>query len=432
MEVQVASVGDAETTRSAGWMARLHPLVFDGEVRGRAKICLRDVFLVVDDMPSFDLKQARAISDNSYALASALIDGTLQEDFIAAMATVGCSKIQLCDLWWSVCIKFGSRVLNPDDPPPVERYKSAIEPAELSPVAPCVVAAFLRAGMPLNSPFQQPLGAPRWGHFSEWPLSTAVRFSAPLSLALLDLPVECGLTLNATDSKGNNSSRAPAIGYTNGNSAVSVRLFDGLLHRTDRSVISDGLVYVDRGADQYYLPHTHVLVSLVLQCAAGLPPLLPHPDVMEMLQVFIAHAQDDGDGTDLTGGTAWREKEWKQVHSMPLDMWPDGEFRGALVLADTGYRHNTQYALNNHITDTHLSWIRKAAARFERARALLLVAMRRIRTYRRSLLAQLSPLLTAGNIGMRDLHAAVVTYVLVPLHNESQLDHPLLTANDTY
>jgi hypothetical protein len=56
------------------------------------------------------------------------------------------------------------------------------------------------------------------------------------------------------------------------------------------------------------------------------------------------------------------------------------------------------------------------------------MALQRIRTFRLAIQPILAAPLNAGNLAVRPLHATVLSYLLVPLYDESQLHHPLLSA----
>jgi hypothetical protein len=83
--------------------------------------------------------------------------------------------------------------------------------------------------------------------------------------------------------------------------------------------------------------------------------------------------------------------------------------------------------------ETVWQWLSKTLAtdskvllKFNLVRQNLIAALRRIRDYRRDIASDLALPLYQGNVTVNNLHALIVAYTLVPLHDESQLQHTLL------
>jgi hypothetical protein len=283
-----------------------------------------------------------------------------------------------------------------------------------------VVSAFVRSGMPLGSPLPSDRDAlSSYSGRARWcaPLHTAVKRNADLAHALLDLPRECGLDVNIGAMGGGSVHIAPAIGYTNRNECTTEQLFERLLRRTARSVVNSGAVYVDRGCEQHTDPSTHVLISNIL--------ILNHiyyktPPRVNLVDVFIAYADADGGGADLTGGVATDSAPYRPEVEQSVEakmLWENRQFRGALVLVDTICQCHCRLGNPDSIT---------LFSRFSALRTVLIQALLRIRTYRRKLFPTLAHPMDAASIHLRDMHLLIAAYILVPLHDESQLQHPLL------
>jgi hypothetical protein len=277
----------------------------------------------------------------------------------------------------------------------------------------CIVYGFVRAGMTLRAPL-----APADAASFVSPLLIAVAKDPTfLAKALLDLPPAFGLDINFVGPATASGVAGSALGCTNSATFRSPELYGLLLMRTDREIVSGGLVHVDRGGDQMYRADTHVLISNIFLCTNKSAQW----GIMgaDMAHLFIAAAQTDGGGTDLTAGVAAsgaREGDHTEIRFEPhvRELWPDGQFGGALVLVDLLWRWYTGKEKDGH----------DLLRRIESVRDSLILAMRRIRAYRRMFYPTIARPLSAC---ARDLHKLVAAYALVPLCNEAQLDNPLLS-----
>jgi hypothetical protein len=147
--------------------------------------------------------------------------------------------------------------------------------------------------------------------------------------------------------------------------------------------------------------------------------------------VFIANADEDGGGADITGGVACAGAGPEEIESYTTqslipeakDLWPEGKFRGALVLLDTVCRWYGEKCLR---FPTFVS--KKIVRRMETMRTDMIAALRRIRAYRDALEPRLEEILGSGGIHTSELHRLAAQYILVPLHDESQLAHQLIDA----
>jgi hypothetical protein len=353
-------------------------------------------------------------------IATALIDGN-SDMFWSSVVALDTKDQEICDIWSAVCRKT-PEPFQPD-------------------VAACIAGAFVRAGMPLSPPF-----APR---HAEWikenktdekeqdgdrafmdkrvdpPFFTAVRFAPSMAHAMLDLPLECGLDVNTpiSDPLSFEADSGPAIGATNYSEHDCTTLFDRLLLRTDRSVVSAGSVYVNQSCiAQYYKASTHVLVRAILRSQF---PVGGHALFLRV-RLFVDGAHSDGGGTDLTGGIANRAvvltEDLDAYGPTPQQMWPGGQFHGATFLADTIWRWWSRTPQNG-VREEELAAV---LARLVLVRNYLVTGMRRIKAYRQHLLPATAKPLFDGNIRERGLYTLVLSYVIVPLHDESQLANPLL------
>lgn len=317
-----------------------------------------------------------------------------------------------CSLWESVC----HALMDP---------LYAVEPA----VADCIVTAFVRAGLPLHAPFRlHPDRALENGHIPPGPLYSALSFqSESLAVALLDLPLALGLDVNAMEPRvpgaGACNGGSP-LGRTNGTYRITEPVFLRVLRRTDRAVINSGSIYINCGNLQARDPNVNVLVAQILW--QGIPDGThgcPRQHVLSWPSHMIANAQPDGDGTDLTAGDAkplgFYGDHNESLIPLARDLWPHGEFRGALPLIDDMCRW----------------WTRRPRAaplvlpRLDALRQELITAMRAVRAYRKDIRPALAHALAyddSGGINVVALLAIVVDYILVPPHDPSRLKHPLL------
>jgi hypothetical protein len=396
--------------------------VFDAVTRAAA------AYEVAFAFPSCNRVRARAI-------ANALIDET-PAAFRAAMTGVY-ENMELCNIWESMCA-FQSG------------YKCPL-------VAACIVDAFVRAGLRLQPPFAIGPVAYRLGtmHIRS-PLCVAAMRVPTLAEALLDLPLECGLDVNYIEeinSTGTAYVHSPAIGGTNGNLLVSPRCFQRLLERTDRAIITAGAVFVNCGRHQMFRWKTHVLISNIFRCAypsfdgcaypsfdARRPSFDGRRDGTNMARAFISAAQADGGGTDLTGGVAHHDTTMSQSSSevgpINQELFPNGKFLGALPLLNTILGWWQKRKVASQATANRLiplgEWCQETGemdaiiAQLQFVQSDLLLAMRRLRLYRRAICNVVSNPLGAADMHARELHELVTSYVLTPLHDESQLDNPLL------
>jgi hypothetical protein len=375
--------------------------------------------------------------DDSVVPALVSADGK-PEDFWKAVGDVFVGEIELRDLWAEVCRLRYDR----------KRRINASYAWEDSRVAACVVASFVRVGLALSLPFER--GAADRHQYRpnmKSPLCLAVAHSPALAHALLDLPTEYGLDVNAIDDG------APAIGHTNpgvSRSSSFPTLFGRLLDRTDRAVVTAGIVDVD--SDGVLLTTdaaTHVLVSNILRCnfdfySADLPDesqkrwVLWVERAQAMARLFIARAQSDGGGTDLTAGVPHCGRPTKRHRAAhdplrdeqkipPSDrvsfLWPNSQFRGALVLVDRLCQFWTSQEPRSRSTSMLIQ-------RLEPIRSEIIAALARIRAYREGIQTAIVLQLVSGNIPLgicaRDLAALIAVHLVVPLYDESQLLHPLL------
>jgi hypothetical protein len=364
-------------------------------------------------------------------IAVALIDGDTN-GFWSAVANLVTVEEKMCDIWSVLCR------LTPQTLPPE--------------VAGCIAGAFARTGMPLSPPFAlrranaiehksiddgQEAGENQafMDERADPPLYIAVRFSPSMAHALLDLPSECGLDVNTCigDSLSFDYDPGPAIGATNYTNYDCASLFDRLLRRTDRSVISAGCVYVDQNCvTQFHRASTHVLVATVLRSRF---PVAAH-GLLLRVKLFVDMAQSDGGGTDLTGGVTRRgaavtnnmeANDDAQVYGpTPHELWPRGQFRGALDLADRLCHWWSSPLLHQSLSTNCKENAATILAQLAAVRNYLLDGMRRIRAYRLGLVPATSRILRNGQLCERGLCTLVLSYVLVPLHDESQLQDPLL------
>lgn len=348
--------------------------------------------------------------------------------------------------WWSLLC--GSSVPTPGS----QTTENPWDPR----VAACVVGAFVRFGMPLclriapdafhdaAVAFQGsalnndkvPVAAvwTRAIEFAMWtrdsPLCKAVRYRPDLAEALLNLPPECGLDVNEAGYE--RSVPVPAIGFTNAHGFVDMNghsraLFERLLKCTNRNVLNRGRVYVNCDRVQSTLPDVHLLISNIFRFTYSDDQ--ESNQCMERARTFIALAQPDGSGTDLTGGEAHHRAVGPLIEEGPTVraevIWPNAEFRGALTLADTLHHW---WANDAHVIGFTIGSpeIEKITKRLATVRADLVQALRRIRIYHRDIQIVVSTPLKFGNLHVRQIHALVSSYLLVPLHDPMQLRHPLV------
>jgi hypothetical protein len=369
------------------------------------------------------IRERTLLHSYQFLVARAIIDG----DAATFQMTVpsGAKPIELCELWATVCQRFWTD--------PIHEaglvFDSSLAAARL-------VAGFVRVGLPMRAPFQRPdtIAA------STPPLCTAVRYSPDIALALLNLPDGCGLDVSAVNPILGYD-LGPALGHTNsprnpmGRGSHDIELFDRLLHRTERSVVSSASVYVQRDCSQYDLQNVHVLVSNILRCsycASRILEIFGTSRGLEMSRVFISHAQPDGSGTDLTGGTPRQETTpwWNidgEVGMPPASiLWPNGKFEGSLALADTLHRWWSQVRTRFRRLIRTREPVSAIVDAYQTIRSLLMTALRRIRNYRHFVKPMVADRLHTAGIYVRGVTDLVAAYVLVPLHDESQLLHPLL------
>jgi hypothetical protein len=258
------------------------------------------------------------------------------------------------------------------------------------------------------------------------PLCAAVWWCPSFADALMELGPRFGLDvswINRVELVNKADDGAAAIGFTNlsfATDAGAAKLFEQLLLRTDRNVVTGGHVYIDRGCEQSVCPTTHILIANILRCHYYWSNIAQGSK--DQAQRFIAHALRDGGGADLTGGVPHTSVHLSQCLSPHLlhiaEIWPQGTFGGALVLLDTlckWWDASTQRSKSLSSRPPLLE-----------IRQDMVAALRRIRDYRAAIQPALAVPLDAGNIHARDLGLLIVTYVLVPLHDETQLNHPLL------
>jgi hypothetical protein len=424
--------------------------------------CAVDVYYRAEAMGAIHvMKQVYSIfleSSVAQVCASAFIGGQLDTVFVIMRSTPSGRREDVIGLWGVLC------ALRPV--PFLDRETAG-----------CLVHAFVRAGMslcpnsfrhvasapsmstseelhtnppgsdadystrstlavdPSASAYAQPHTRPSESdpvYSTRSPLAVAVERHAGLALALLDLPPHCGLDVNAGSferSAGNPTIWNAGVRYGVEFDDPPIRridpdlicapaLFERLLRRTDRATVSRGTVCVDLGCEQFKRPNSHVLIRNILWCGA-----YEHHDCngeLNCIRVFIEQAEPDGSGTDLTGGVASRGTlKSASLHIGPIlsVLWPDGKFRGALALMESlwnwweGRRHPRM--------------------RLESIRVPLILALRRIKTYRAALQPAMATPLGSGDLhshAFSGLYLLIASYVLVPLHDESQLSHPLLDA----
>jgi hypothetical protein len=237
-------------------------------------------------------------------------------------------------------------------------------------------------------------------------------------LALLDLPTAVGLDVDAIHYTMDPDMFGPAIGHMNRSHFWSLQLFERLLHRSSRATVNAGIVNVREDCLQCTRHDVHVLVSSILRCSILYPAAIRRG--LKMAQLFIGLARPDGSGTDLTGGTAELGVPTAFQHTpgpAATTLWPDKKFCGALALADTmhsWWSHSTTYLRE------------KPIAAYAAIRSDLIEAFRRIRTYRQAIDPALAQQFGQGGIHIRELRPVVLQYLLVPLHDESQLANPLV------
>jgi hypothetical protein len=284
-------------------------------------------------------------------------------------------------------------------------------------LAACVVQAFVRMGMNFGIPCEPAPVRRMFRQRPRWPLAAAIKMNPHLACALLDLPPKCSVQVNAKDDDG-----VWPIGYTNRMhiTPCALRLFEQLLCRTDRNIVSAGIVDMDADMSVIHArASTHVLFSNILQCDVACSPSgeLPCP-FGDMARVFIAHAHPDGSGTDLTGGVPTNRCTPKHARTLPwhsLASFLPTKWGGALALVE---------ALQQR-------WLSQPTPRriftgFAPLLTDLVQALRRIKAYRASIRPIISNPLAAGAIHSRDICSLTATYLLFALHDESQLQHPLL------
>jgi hypothetical protein len=341
-------------------------------------------------------------------LASALMDGRM--DVIKET----CPNIDvgdLCDLFSDLCFEIRDPLWGRHD------SGRAADSMRLGIMAATLAAAFMRLRMPVCS---SELPEHHLRRDVRPPLFSAVLWCPLLAHALLDMPVERGLDLGWTNNNG-----MAAIGVTNGDNQISQELFTLLLARTPRSVVSAGLVYPEEGFQQYNRGTTHVLVSNILWCNTQ------NTKGREQALACIAHAQPDGDGMDLTAGSSATchipadddtscivPLRASMVPLRAMRIFPDGKFHGALALVDTLYKWWSLPQIGCNLHPQLLS--------FATIRAKMITAMRKTRHYRIQLLPTLGATIASAAIHSHELHSLITTYLIVPLHDESQLLHPLL------
>jgi hypothetical protein len=324
---------------------------------------------------------------DSKAIATLFVQGKME----AFWAVRGMTDWELCQMWSATCqwVSF-----EPD-------------------AAACLVAAFVRAGMPLRAPFcvdpERVDKAERPDLLRRPPLCWAVRHSPPLARALLDLPSECGLDVDAL--AGAVPEQHGPIGMVNYVRKYPHDLILRLLHRTDRSVVSRGLVMVDDGPWQATSDATHILVASVLNAAYNDGPGLDAiDDMLARALMLIASAEPDGSGLDLTGGIGVRRHPIGG-RACP-NLWPDAKFGGILPLVERIYRDFWTSGL--------------AVAGIELLMRSLVAAMQRVRVYRMWMPAEVAFALIDAGVPMPELHALVKAYLASEPHDASRLDHPIL------
>lgn len=336
-------------------------------------------------------------------IALAMVEGRPQRFW----ATLPMADIaDLCDLWSDLCSRLEVRMVG-------------------SRLASCLVAAFVRAGLPLCGPLPPHRATVAAREPRRAPLCVAVFRCQAVAHALLELPPVCGLDVNLCEAEN----CGPALGYANfaGPRHISERLFLRLLRRTDRSVVNAGAVHVDRGFEQYADSSTHVLISGIFRSY-----FYPHaPRSANFARLFISVAEADGDGVDLTASSTTPPGQGTQDappstwdHTPLEQLWPDGKFRGALVLVDTLCRW---FATQDVAAQPVPKNMNALTGQFDQIRTELVAALRRIRHYRETIRPFVATPLTAAGIHAHELHLLLIRYLVVPLHDESQLYHPLIS-----
>lgn len=368
--------------------------VFDGETRAAAQDCVR-----------FALCYTSLASEEKVETLSIWFMAGEMRSFWAAVdvAQTGKNSFILSELWWRLCVP--TRVGLSDHKPNL---------------AACIVHAFIRAAEFGRSSRPHPSGAasPRFDGFEGIPrrvpdeslLHMAVHMNPTLAHALLDLPSEYGVDVNATEQAYGVDIPA-AIGHTNLSSTISLRLFARLLHRTNPSVLNRGFVYVDSGCEQWRNPNTHVLIANIFRMHDL------HEYAYDVVRLLVASAQPDGDGVDLTAGVQVRGHYVKSVPD-PKELWPEFKFRGALSLVERLYHW---WSISQRSIST--------TAEFKQIRDDIVFALTRVRNYRQTVGPTVADQLHAAGIHSKELRALVVLFILIPLHDESQLDHYLLDLN---
>jgi hypothetical protein len=181
------------------------------------------------------------------------------------------------------------------------------------------------------------------------------------------------------------------------------------------------------GAEQCNDSRTHLLTALILRCATL--GAFTQDDLMrcvKMLRILFANAHPDGSGVDLTAGTPklgfLTAPTYIPCGVSIAEMWPNSEYSGPLVLVSTLSRGWV------HLPD-RVESAREAYVCLQSIRQELLSTMQSIRRYRHTLQSVLADPLRSGNVHARDLHTLVAAHLLLPLQNESYLEHPLITGS---
>jgi hypothetical protein len=348
-------------------------------------------------------------TNRACSLADELINGTRKEFWRKASRIFGSTKL-LPDFWQLVCAESEGR-----------------EPAPS--VAACIVAGFMRVGFPLTGNCELTLRySPPIRLLSAPPLCAAV-FSGRgvLATALLDLPPDAGIDVNAAGVYNDlDAESATPLGHTNGNFDLAPEVFVRLLRRTDRSLVTSGGVYVHEGRNQHNKPNVHVLISSIFHCTYVGANCFPS-GALKRARAFIAEAEQDGGGTDLTGGIGLSGPSRYCDTPLFRELWPDGEFTGALSLVDRLSKwwsnRESKWSSNPQTAESA-----EIVTKLETIKTDLVVAKLRIRTYHRDMPHQLTPIMSDAGIHIAQLHNLVSAYVFVPLHDPSMLAHPLLQA----
>lgn len=364
----------------------------------------------------------------SVTLAKSLINGLVTGRFTHALGMLDDAQRDLCDLWRDLCVWVENDFAGaPKFADEMEcRIRANYQRAYA--VASCVAAACARAGLPLAPPFDlhpqgrlyriDPIGSP---------LCTAVKHGSVMVNALLDLPLSCGVNVSAPNGGAGDG---PALGYTNFDPRVTPELFRRLLSRTERAAVSGGVVYVEQGRAQCRYSNVHVLISNILLCTYD-----GHfwPSIgFQRVNILIASAHPDGNGTDLTAGSAIRGHSGDfETGPTGLDLWPDGNFYGALELVNTLYRFHIRNSKQRALYHAAAAEATEAKGRLAIVQNNLIATLQLARHYRRSIQPLLANRLAAGGIHMPELHTLVAAYIIVPLAHESQLQHPLLDQQTT-